>query len=280
MDRRDARRLAPAALAQLQRRVLRAVTRGQSQRRAAARYGVARGTVHRWVQAVRQGGLRALRPRRRGRPPGPRLAAPQARRLLAALAGGYPEQLGVRALLWNRAALQQAVARQFGLRLSLTTLGRHLHAWGLGIPSLSALVAARAPHRHTMFLLEGLPALRTRARRAGATLAVLDIVALRLRVPPAGSQLPGGPPAPPAPLWLFSVRTQRGWVGFLLLRNRSTGNVTEFLRRLVASHPRPLLLVTPCARVVDRLAVQQWLAAHHRQLTLDTDTISFLGGYR
>ena len=61
MITKDARSLAPAAQEDLRRRVVKAVEGGLKQTKAAEVFGVARGTVNRWVRLrVSQAGLRTI----------------------------------------------------------------------------------------------------------------------------------------------------------------------------------------------------------------------------
>ena len=115
----------------LRRRVVRAVAQGMKQTEAARVFGVARGTVNRWVQAYEQGGARALKAHRRGRPPQPRLAAHQAATTVRMIVSRCPDQLRLPFALWTREAVQQLLARRFKVRVSVWTVGRYLRDWGL-----------------------------------------------------------------------------------------------------------------------------------------------------
>jgi len=131
MKTRDARSLSGPAQEDLRRRVVRAVAQGMKQTEAARVFGVARGTVNRWVQAYEQGGARALKAHRRGRPPQPRLAAHQAATTVRMIVSRCPDQLRLPFALWTREAVQQLLARRFKVRVSVWTVGRYLRDWGL-----------------------------------------------------------------------------------------------------------------------------------------------------
>jgi len=78
MGKQDARSLPGEAQEDLRRRVVEAVQKGLSQTEAARVFGIARGTVSRWMGLVEREGRRALKARRRGRPAVARLAPHQA----------------------------------------------------------------------------------------------------------------------------------------------------------------------------------------------------------
>src|SRR5258708_17213474 len=69
MGNQDARSLPAEAQEDLRRRVVDAVQKGLSQTEVARVFGVARGTVSRWMGMVEREGRRALKAQRRGGPP-------------------------------------------------------------------------------------------------------------------------------------------------------------------------------------------------------------------
>ena len=77
----DGRRLDAATQAHVRRTVVKAVRAGMSQSAAAPAFGVSLRAVNKWMAVDKQGGLRALAAKRRGRPVGAgRLSATQATR--------------------------------------------------------------------------------------------------------------------------------------------------------------------------------------------------------
>jgi len=126
---------------ELQRRRLRGgrlLLRGESQAEVARRVGVTRSTVSDWNEALRAGGLEALRRRPRGRPPGLDLA--QRRALMKALTGGALAQ-GFPTELWTLPRVGRLIERHFGRRYSESQVWRILVALGFSCqrPSARAL---------------------------------------------------------------------------------------------------------------------------------------------
>ncbi|MGO9573109.1 MAG: helix-turn-helix domain-containing protein [Terriglobales bacterium] len=131
MEKQDARSLPGEAQEDLRRRVVEAVQKGLSQTKAAGVFGVARGTVSRWMGLVERAGRRALKAQRRGRPPVSRLAPHQAATTVRHILSGCPDQLNLPFALWTREAVQQLLSRKLDLQVSVWTVGRYLRAWGL-----------------------------------------------------------------------------------------------------------------------------------------------------
>jgi transposase len=131
MKKQDARSLPAKAQEDLRRRVVEAVQRGHSQAGVARIFGVARGTVNRWMGLVERAGRRGLKARRRGRPPVSRLAPHQAATTVRYIVSSCPDQLSLPFALWTREAVQALLSREFDLKVSVWTVGRYLRAWGL-----------------------------------------------------------------------------------------------------------------------------------------------------
>ena len=133
LRRSDARTLAPSALHLLHRQVVRAVRGGMSQTDAARTFEASLRAVSTWRRLDREGGLRALTLKRRGRCPGEtRLSGPRATRIRSMIVGKLPDQLKLPFYLWTRAAVASLIAREeYGIVVSLVTVGRYLRAWGL-----------------------------------------------------------------------------------------------------------------------------------------------------
>ena len=84
----DARKLDGATQGHLRRLVVKAVRGGMKQTEAAQQFAVSLRAVNKWVALGKMGGLRALKPRRRGRRAGEgRLDAAQSARIRALIAG-------------------------------------------------------------------------------------------------------------------------------------------------------------------------------------------------
>src|SRR5258708_15948564 len=119
MGKQDARSLSAEGKEALSGRVVEAVQKGLSQTEAAGVFGLARGTVSRWMGLVERVGRRALKARRRGRPPVSRLKAHQAATTVRHIVSGCPDQLSLPFALWTREAVQELLSRTFDLQVSV-----------------------------------------------------------------------------------------------------------------------------------------------------------------
>jgi transposase len=177
----DARTLAPAAQAHLRRLAVKAVRTGLRQTAAAKTYGVSLRAVNKWVAIDKVGGLRALKPKRRGRRlgQGGRLRVAQAQRIRSLIVGKMPDQLKLPFYLWTRAAVASLIAREYGIAVSLVTVGRYLWAWGLSPQKPVRRAYERNDAAIARWLKQEYPAIARQARREKATIYWGDEMGLR-----------------------------------------------------------------------------------------------------
>ena len=178
--RHDARQLEPAALHLLRRQVVQAVRRGMVQNKAARTVGASLRAVSKWMRLDREGGLRALTLKRRGRRPGEgHLNAARAERLRAMIVGTMPDQLKLPFYLWTRAAVASLIAREYGIAVSLVTVGRYLQAWGLSPQRPVRRAYERNEAAIARWLRRDYPAMARQAKREQAVIYWGDEMGLR-----------------------------------------------------------------------------------------------------
>src|SRR5713226_5286209 len=179
MGKQDARSLSAEGQEDLRRRVVEAVQKGLSQTEAARLFGLARGTVSRWMGLVERVGRRALKARRRGRPPVARLAPHQAATTVRHILSGCPDQLSLPFALWTREAVQELLSRKFDLQISVWTVGRYLRAWGLTPQKPVRRAYEQNPTAVRKWLEEEYPSIRAQVRKFKAQIHWLDEMGLR-----------------------------------------------------------------------------------------------------
>lgn len=277
----DARHLSPGALDTLRRRVIRVVSGGIPQAEAARVFGVSRQSVNAWHQRWRQGGVRALRGRPRGRPPQIRLKPHQAATVVRLITDRCPEQVKLPFVLWTREAVRDLIARRCGVRLSVWTVGRYLRRWGFTPQKPLRRAYERDPVAVRRWLRKQYPAIRALARREQATIFWGDETGMRSDHQAGRSWgRRGVTPVIPGTGKRFrcnmiSALTNRGKLAFMVFERTFTAAVfVEFLRRLLRHAGRPVFLVVDEHPVHGAASVERWAARHRPRLRL-----FFLPGY-
>jgi transposase len=272
----DARKLSPAAQEGLRRRVVAAVTeKGMSQVQAVRTFQVSRGSIHNWLRAVEHGGSAALKAHKRGPKPRSRLAGYQAATVVRMIDDRCPDQLHLPFALWTREAVQQLIARRYGIHVSVWTVGRYLAWWGF----TPQKPLRRAYEQDTAAVQDWLgneyPSIRRQAKAEKAEIYWGDEMGMRSDHQVGTSYgRRGQTPTIPGTGKRFgcnmiSAITNRGHLLFMVFKHRFTTPVfLAFLRRLVRQVGRKAFVIVDGHPVHRATAVKRWLAERADQLRL------------
>ena len=281
MKQNDFRALPAKGQEDIRRKAVRAVLDGRTRKEAARLFGVSRQAVWVWMRLQHEGGSSALRAKRRGRRPGKTLAPWQAAQISKLVVDRLPDQLKLPFYLWTREAVGQLMARRFGVKLSLSTVGRYLADWGFTPQRPVKRAFEKNPVAVQKWLTEEYPAIRNRAKRLKATIYWGDEMGVRSDHITGTSYAPRGcTPAIPATGQRFgcnmiSAITNRGQLAFMVMRQRFRAPVLlEFLRRLLRHNTGRVFLILDGHPVHKAGQVKRWVAERADRLEL-----FFMPGY-
>ena len=174
----DGRKLDHKTLEALRIRAVDQVGEGAHPEDVAAALGLHRKTVYGWLAKYREGGKDALRAQPvPGRPP--KLGGAQLSRLYALIAGRDPRQMQFEFALWTREMVREVIRREFGVALSVVSVGRLLRK--LGMSPQRPLHRAYQQNRQAVgrWKNEEYPAIRAQAEAEGATVWFADEAGIR-----------------------------------------------------------------------------------------------------
>src|SRR5438105_7592089 len=103
-----------------------------------------------------------------GRPP--KLNGQQLSRLYALIAGRDPRQMQFEFALWTREMVREVIRREFGVRLSVVSVGRLLRRLGLSPQRPLHRAYQQNPEAVERWKREEYPAIRGQAEAEGATI--------------------------------------------------------------------------------------------------------------
>jgi transposase len=272
----DARRLPPQAQEDLRRRVMAAVTeQGMRQVEAARTFSVTRQSIHNWLRAVERSGPSGLKAHKRGPRPHCRLAGHQAAAVVRLIDNRCPDQLQLPFALWTREAVGELIERRYGIDLSVWTVGRYLAKWGFTPQKPLRRAYERDPAAVEKWLTGQYPAIRRRAKAAGAEIYWGDQMGLRSDHQTGTSYgRRGQTPEIPGTGKRFgcnmmSAITNRGQLAFMVFKCRFTTTVMlVFLARLIRHAGRKVFLILDGHPVHRSKAVARWLAEHAEQIEM------------
>jgi transposase len=174
----DGRKLDHKTLEVLRMRAVEQVAAGAHPEEVAVTMGLHKNTVYGWLAKVREGGRDALKAKAiAGRPP--KLAATHLSRLYALIVGADPRQLSFEFALWTREMIQVLIWREFGVKLSVVSVGRLLRVIGLSPQRPLHRAYQQDPDAVDRWKSEEFPAIRAEAKKAGATIYFADEAGIR-----------------------------------------------------------------------------------------------------
>jgi len=276
MEKQDSRSFSAEAQEVLRLRTLEAVRRGMNKTEAGLTFGVARGTVQRWMKEYREGGRRALKKRRKGRPPGSRqLQAKEEAVVMRALTDHTPDQLKLPFMLWTRAAVQQLLEDKFQVVVSVSTVGRWLKRWGFTPQKPVRRAFEQNPAAVQRWLTKEYPAIRRAAKQEGAEIHWGDEMGLRSDHQTGRSYgRKGQTPVIPGTGQRFgcnmiSTVTNRGTLRFMVFRGRFNARVfVKFLERLLKSARGRVYLIVDGHPAHKSGKVKKWVAGRQERIRL------------
>lgn len=275
MEIRDARSLPAVAQEDLRQKAIKAILSGKKQLEVAEILGVTRQTVGTWVKKFRQGGVKALKAKRKGRPKGMALRPWQAAQIAKTVQGRHPEQLKLPFYLWTREGVAQLIERRFGLQLSVWTVGRYLSRWGFTPQKPVRRAYEQDPAAVQYWLKEDYPAIRRQAKREKAVIYWGDEMGLRSDHAAGRSYgRRGQTPIIPGTGQRFrcnmiSAITNQGRLNFMVFKDRFDSDVfLEFLRRLLRQIQRKVFLIIDGHPVHHAVKVKKWVQKHAHRISL------------
>jgi transposase len=280
--RPDARKLSSPALQLLRRQAVKAVRAGMSQSEAARTFEVSLRAIGKWMSLDRSGGLRALTLKRRGRSGGHgRLNAKQSARIHRLILDAMPDQLKLPFYLWTRQAVASLIAREYGIEVSLVTVGRYLTAWGMSPQKPVARAYERNEPAIARWLKHDYPAIARHAKREKAVIYWGDEMGLRSDHVTGTSFAPvGRTPVVRATgsrfgASMISAITNKGALAFRVFHGKFDASVfIDFTERLLKQVEGRIYLIVDGHPAHRAQAVKRFVEANTQQLKL-----IFLPGY-
>jgi transposase len=271
----DARSLPPPAQEALRQRAVQAIRKGMTQTEAAKVFGVSRRSICQWCRKKREGGIAALKARKRGRPPGSRLTRKQVLQAKHLIQDQCPDQLKLPFVLWTREAVQHLLEERFELSVSIWTAGRYLKGWGFTPQKPLRRAYERDPIAVKKWVEDEYPQIRIQAKREKAEIHWGDEMGLRSDHQTGRSYgLKGQTPVIPGTgqrfkCNLLSTITNRGKLAFMVFRGQFLGEVLiQFLRRLIRHTDQKVFLILDRHPVHRSREVRDWLEKHQDRIRL------------
>lgn len=273
----DARLLSDDILQALRLRALRGCELGFTEADVANLLGVSRETVCRWWSAYSERGVDALPQERSGRPVGSGrlLCDEHARHIRDLLDHHSPEDLDIKAPLWNRAAVRDLIRKELGIDLAVRTVGEYLKRWGYTAKKPRRHARKQDPEEVRQWLEETYPAIEKRARDEGAEIYWCDETGAAADEHPGYGYARQGQaatvevPDPHLRMNQISAISNRGEVRFMThAQAMNAALFLVFLGRLLRSTTGKIFLIVDRLQAHGTPAVKAWVATRQDRLEL------------
>lgn len=249
MLRQDARKLNHKTLEEIRIRAVKQVQGGQSPESVVAALGFSRRCIYSWLAMYRAGGWDALKAKQiSGRPK--KLTDRQLQWLYATVTMKNPLQLQLPFALWTRPQIRTLLQRKYGIKLSLTSIGRLLSQLGLSCQKPLFRAWQQNPDLVKQWLETQYPKIRAAAKREGAEIFFEDESGVRSDFHAGTTWAPKGKTpivhvtGQRFSLNMISAVSPRGNLRFMVVRGGVGAKVfIAFLKRLMHGRRRPVYLI-------------------------------------
>jgi transposase len=249
MERLDGRKIKPEAMEQIRIRAVKRVQQGESPEKVIATLGFSRACIYNWLARYRAGGWHALRSgKHTGRPK--KLSGPQIAWVYKTICDKDPLQLKFSFALWTRSMVARLIRKQFGLKLSETSVGRLLHQIGFSCQKPLYRAYQQDPEAIEHWKKTVFPQIKKRAKKVGATIYFEDESGIRSDFHSGTTwALKGKTPVIKTTGARFSTNmvaaiSTRGHLKFMVKKGSVTADVIcSFLKRLMHNTQEPVFLI-------------------------------------
>ena len=274
MRENDARKLEHKTLEAIRTRAVQRVQAGESPEVVIAALGFSRSCIYSWLAMYRAGGWSALKARAlSGRPK--MISGQQMQWIYTTVVGTSPLQHRFEFALWTRAMIQTLMQKQFGLRLSLSSVGRLLAQLGLTCQRPLFRAYEQNPTLVQQWRERDYPGIQALAKREGAEIFFGDEAGLRSDYHSGTTWgVRGQTPVVAATgqrfgLNMISAISARGLLRFMVVKGKVNGpKYIEFLQRLIHNAPRPIFLIVDGHPVHKARTVKDFVASTEGRLRL------------
>lgn len=235
---------------------------------------VSRASLFDWLKTYRAHGAEALRTKKT-RGPKSKLDDGQMSQLYRLIAGNDPRQLSFGLALWTRGMIQELIFRQFGIRLSIVSVGNVLRRLGMSPQRPLYRAYEQDPEKVAEWKDKTFPQIQARAKKEGASIFFADEASVRTNYHAGTTWAPvGKTPVVAASgktrsISMISAVSPRGELHFQI---RESGirqeDFVEFCKMLIADAGRPVFLVMDNSRVHHATMVKEYAAQSNGLLTL------------
>jgi len=271
----DARKLSPEAQEEKRRQAIRLHKTGKGYKEIGSLVEVHFETIGKWIRAYRNGGLKAIQSKPRGKKIGSKrkLTPEQEKHIQKLIKDKTPDQLKMLYALWTRKAVMELIRDKTGVKLAIRTVGNYLAQWGFTPQKPLKNAYEQSSKKVQKWLDEDYPAIKAKAQQEKAEIYWGDETGMRSDCQHGRGYAPKGKTpvirlsAKRTSTNMISAITNQGKVRFQIYDGRMNADqLIDFLKRLIKDAKRKVFLILDNLRVHHAKLVKAWLAKHPEEI--------------
>lgn len=263
--------LSPEEQYQIRKSIVRLSKNGKTNGEIAEILDVSERHVRSVKKQYTEGGLAALKPKKRGRKEGDKriLTPEQENEIQAIIVEKDPMQLKFKDCMWTRKNIAELIFQKYGINIKLSTLGYYLQRWGFSVQRPVKRAYKQDQEKIGKWLNEEFPGITERAKAEDAEIFFGD----ETNIQNTCNYMRGYAPKGKTPVVktesqkfkinMLSAVSKRGKLRFVLYKdNMDSDKLIDFMRRLVHDSKKKVFLILDNLKVHHSKKVQAWLENH------------------
>lgn len=277
-ERTDYRKASPETLYEARKIVIRMWKSKKTVAEIVEATDFSQDTVYVTIRAYKKGGMKALRPKTRGRRAGEKrhLSAAQEQEVLKLLVDHNPEQFKIKGCLWTRDSVRELIHQKYGIDMPIRTVGEYLKRWGLTVQRPAKQEMNQKPEQVDAWLNEQYPAIHAEAKAENAEIFWGDETAVQNVANYARGYAPKGQTpvvkiqAKKMHINMISAISNRGKLHFLLYSDAiNSDRLISFMEAIVkTANGRKVYLILDNLRVHHSKKVTEWVKERDTHIRL------------
>ena len=269
-------RVSPECLYEKRKQVVALHRKGMKLNAISEVVGLRWKAVRKAIDLYESGGVRALKPRRWGRPVGTSrtLTPEQERQIQKDICDKRPEQLKMDFALWTREAVLAYIREHFGIDMPVRTVGEYLKRRGFTPQKPIKVVCEQKPEAVKKRPGEEYPAISARAKAENAEIHWADETAVMNTDVRGRSYSPRGVTPTTRSVWgarqrfsmISSVNNQGKCYWMIIDGVFNADRLIEFMESLAKDAPRKVFLVMDNLEVHHCKPVKEWLEKNKERI--------------
>lgn len=274
MAKKDGRNRKASAQATVREQVVSFLKKkGNTQKQAMEIFGLSQSGVEKIWRKYKAGGKAGIKEKKRGVKGGKKINGNQSAWVRQIIKDKMPDQLKLPFGLWTREAVQQLIAKKFGIGLSRWQVGRYLKSWGYTPQKPISKAFEQKPAQVKQWLEKEYPAIKKRAQREKAVIYFGDETGMRSDHQAGRSYAPAGKTpvikrtGKRFSLNMISAISNRGHLQFMIIDGRFNSEVFQtFLKRMIKYSRQKIYFVTDGHPAHKTKKLKEWLAQNKKRM--------------